>query len=129
MSYVVFHPVQAVLGCHLPRPGLLSMANKGPNSNGSQFFITLQVGGWRVALFYRVIQRAHICSVGYYYHVSQAAPWLDGKHVVFGEVTRGLEVIQRIEQGQGQQRLRNLPIIVDCGELPEAGEEPAAAGA
>ena len=79
--------------------------------------------------FYRVIQRAHICSVGYYYHVSQAAPWLDGKHVVFGEVTRGLEVIQRIEQGQGQQRLRNLPIIVDCGELPEAGEEPAAAGA
>ena len=51
----------------------------------------------------------------------QAAPWLDGQHVVFGEVTRGLEVLRRVEQGRGQQRLRNLPVIVDCGLVPEAG--------
>jgi peptidylprolyl isomerase len=65
------------------------MANSGPNTNGSQFFIT-----------------------------TVACPWLDGKHVVFGSVTAGMDIVKQIESlGSSSGRTSQVITIVDCGQL------------
>lgn len=71
------------------KPGLLSMANAGPNTNGSQFFITTVV-----------------CE------------WLDGKHVVFGEVVDGFDIVKKIESyGSSSGATKAKVTIESSGEL------------
>ncbi|XP_040270519.1 peptidyl-prolyl cis-trans isomerase-like [Bufo bufo] len=73
-------------------PGTLSMANSGPNSNGSQFFIS-----------------------------TIKADWLNGKHVVFGTVVEGMEVIKKMESyGSNSGKTSKKIVIDDCGILEEA---------
>ena len=71
------------------KPYLLSMANAGPNTNGSQFFITFV-----------------------------PTAWLDGRHTVFGEVLEGVDVVNALEKiGSGSGSTSKKAVIADCGRL------------
>ena len=75
---------------HKVERGALAMANRGPNTNGSQFFIV----------------------------TTEAAPWLDGKHTVFGKVTAGMEAVDAIEGVEtGAQDRPVNPVVIERVEL------------
>jgi cyclophilin family peptidyl-prolyl cis-trans isomerase len=76
---------------HRVQRGALAMANAGPNTNGSQFFIV----------------------------TADACPWLDGKHTVFGSVVSGLDVVDRIskvERGRNDRPVK--PVVIESVEFP-----------
>jgi cyclophilin family peptidyl-prolyl cis-trans isomerase len=77
---------------HKVERGALAMANAGPNTNGSQFFVV----------------------------TTEAAPWLDGKHTVFGRVTEGMNAVDTIEQvdTDAQDKPRE-PVVIERVELPD----------
>jgi len=67
---------------HFDKPGLLAMANRGPNTNGSQFFIT-----------------------------TAETPWLNERHTIFGEVTQGYEIVKKISEVKTDSRDKPLETL------------------
>jgi cyclophilin family peptidyl-prolyl cis-trans isomerase len=82
---------------HKIERGAVAMANRGPNTNGSQFFIV----------------------------TTQAAPWLDGKHTVFGRVAGGMDAVDAIERVEtGAQDRPVEPVVLERVELSEGAADP-----
>merc|ERR1719263_866561 len=76
--------------CKHEKKGLLSMANAGPNTNGSQFFVITNPRG---------------------------TPHLYGKHVVFGQVVEGMDIVDQIEAVGSGSGATSKDVVVDCGQL------------
>lgn len=73
---------ECIASLKFDRPGLLAMANRGPNTNGSQFFIT-----------------------------TVPTPWLNMKHTIFGEVVKGFDIVQKMENASTDARSRPIDPI------------------
>ena len=98
-------------------PGILSMANSGPNTNGSQFFICTEKV-WRAT---RVEDWVHISRI--------KTDWLDGKHVVFGKLIKGLDTLRQMEAvGTKSGMVKKKVKVVECGELRLMKESERKAG-
>ncbi len=79
-------------GPKFDRPGLLAMANSGPNTNGSQFFVTVA-----------------------------ATPWLSGKHTIFGEVIEGMDIVEAISSvATGSQDRPATEVVLERVEVDES---------
>lgn len=91
IKILIFYYVQENFKSRHTKRGQLSMANAGPNTNGSQFFITFI-----------------------------PCEWLDRAHVVFGEVVEGWDVLDQLEKIGTQSGMpRKSAFIADCGEIKQ----------